>query len=242
MPPPRQPRAERWRDDVLRAIESGRVVDVSDVTARRMFGPESARSELHSILSEHGVRLCDEAGRRPFTVLKVEDLGDFFVLIQIPDSKKAGGLTRREATVLGIAGLPLDEVTCDFNVWYVTLSGSGPSAPILPTHDHMFNWYRRLRRELEGRGAPVSMYELVRELVKERKNHDEIVASIRELVRDGRLLRDIERFLATLKWIALQEDVNYKAPRYLGSKYTLAAYALLDKGFDAQDIRRIVRF
>ncbi|MCS7130727.1 MAG: hypothetical protein NZ872_04840 [Archaeoglobaceae archaeon] len=55
------------------------------------------------------------------------------------------------------------------------------------------------------------------------------------------LKREVFIFLSTLKWIALQEDVNYPPP-YLGSKYTLAVYILLDRGFEMRDVRRMLKF
>jgi len=57
------------------------------------------------------------------------------------------------------------------------------------------------------------------------------------------LKEEIRKFLVTLKWIGLQEDANYPPPKYLGSKMTLAVYALLEAGFDPKkDIRKILRF
>jgi len=47
--------------------------------------------------------------------------------------------------------------------------------------------------------------------------------------------------LATLKWIALQEDINYP-PKKMGSKYALAVYALLEVGFTMKEVRRVIKF
>jgi hypothetical protein len=59
---------------------------------------------------------------------------------------------------------------------------------------------------------------------------------------DVTLQKEIRKFLVTLKWVGLQEDVNYPPPKYLGSKMTLAVYALLEAGFDLKDIRKTIRF
>jgi len=59
---------------------------------------------------------------------------------------------------------------------------------------------------------------------------------------EKRLKLDVAKFLSTLKWVALEEDVNYPPPKYLGSKCTVAVYALLEAGFTMSDIRRIVKF
>jgi hydrogenase maturation factor len=59
---------------------------------------------------------------------------------------------------------------------------------------------------------------------------------------DTILQDELRKFLATLKWVGLQEDVNYPPPDYLGSKMTLAVYVLLEAGFDISEIRKIIRF
>ena len=56
------------------------------------------------------------------------------------------------------------------------------------------------------------------------------------------LKTEVKKFLATLKWVGLQEDTNYPPPKYLGSKMSLAVYALLEARFTLSDIRRVIRF
>ncbi|MEM2557621.1 MAG: hypothetical protein QW600_02895, partial [Candidatus Bathyarchaeia archaeon] len=48
----------------------------------------------------------------------------------------------------------------------------------------------------------------------------------KELNEEDKL--NVTKFLSTLKWIALEEDVNFPPPKLMGSKYTLAVYALLE--------------
>lgn len=78
-------------------------------------------------------------------------------------------------------------------------------------------------------------------LVRDRCPVDKIMNHyFNDLLQEQAL--EVRKFLATLKWIALQEDVNYPPPKKLGSKFTLALYLLLEGGFDLKDIRRILRF
>lgn len=54
---------------------------------------------------------------------------------------------------------------------------------------------------------------------------------------------EIGKFLATLKWIVLQEDINYPTKeKKMGSKYALAVYALLEVGFTMKEVRRVIKF
>ena len=53
---------------------------------------------------------------------------------------------------------------------------------------------------------------------------------------------EVMKFLSTLKWIALEEDTNYPPPKYLGSKYALAVYALSEVGFSMSEIRKTIKF
>ncbi|MDK2853754.1 MAG: hypothetical protein PWP49_1824 [Thermococcaceae archaeon] len=39
------------------------------------------------------------------------------------------------------------------------------------------------------------------------------------------LIHEVQKFLLTLKWVALQEDVNYPPPKF-GFLYTLSVYVI----------------
>ncbi len=56
------------------------------------------------------------------------------------------------------------------------------------------------------------------------------------------LLMEISIFFFTLKWIALQEDVNYPSKEMLGSLYTLMVFAVSEITGDVKHIRRVLRF
>jgi len=78
-------------------------------------------------------------------------------------------------------------------------------------------------------------------LLRDRWSIDSIINYYFNALSDD-LKIEIRKFLATLKWIGLQEDTNYPPPNYLGSKMTLAVYALLEAGFSLSDLRRVIRF
>ena len=198
-----------------------------------MFPAENARTILNKLLS-----ICRRKDTKIFRVIKVEDLDDFQVLIQIPDSKQAKGIKREDLSKLGVEeGSPKD-VICDYNVWFVTRDKEGRIRVVLPTHDFMFNWYKKLKAKVKE----ISLYRIIEKMIRERINHDQLISGLSTKIKDMELLKELQRFLATLKWIILEEDVNYAPPKYMGSTFTLAAYALLEMGFSSQEIRRIVRF
>lgn len=119
----------------------------------------------------------------------------------------------------------------DFNVWYAFFENGRISDIGLPKHDYMFAWYKRIKQN-EGR-----ILHAVEMLIKYREAPEKIVLKF-----DSRIREDLLKFLATLKWICLQEDVNYPPPYNMGSNYTLAAYVLLDYGFEPSEIRKLLRF
>lgn len=157
-------------------------------------------------------KICND---RTFRAILVEDFGDYKVFIQTPDGKSP----------------------CDFYVWYAKF-GSGIEVKV-PTHDDLAKWYNQLKS---------SAYELdehlinaVLRVVRDREAVKDVVDKyFRGLSEENRL--NVTKFLSTLKWIALEEDANYPPPNLMGSKYTLAVYALLEAGFTMSEIRRVIRF
>lgn len=146
---------------------------------------------------------------RNFRVILVEEIGDYKVFIQVPDSKSQS----------------------DFNVWYAIFQNGKLSDISFPKHDYMFEWYRRIRQ------TEKNLFNCVESLIKNREGPENIIVQSKANVRE-----ELHKFLSTLKWICLQEDANYPPPRNMGSKYTLAAYVLLEYGFEPFEIRRLLRF
>ncbi|MEM4562221.1 MAG: hypothetical protein QW123_05040 [Desulfurococcaceae archaeon] len=154
---------------------------------------------------------------RAFRVILVEDFGDYKVFIQTPDGKSP----------------------CDFYVWYAKFSSGKLVEVKVPTHDDLAKWYIQLKglaRELDE-----YLIDAVFRVVREREAVGDVVNRyFGELSEEAKL--NVAKFLSTLKWIALEEDTNYPPPNLMGSKYTLAVYALLEAGFTMSEIRRVVKF
>lgn len=144
-------------------------------------------------------------------LILVEDFGDYKVFVELPGKKS----------------------DFDFIVWRYS-EALKPDLKI-PTHVDLGEMFLELKKENLGELVTNSIFRLVRD----RESVLEIMKNFEEI--EGHLKRKVTIFLSTLKWIALQEDVNYPPP-YLGSKYTLAVYVLLNNGFELKDIRRMLKF
>ncbi|MEM1927538.1 MAG: hypothetical protein QXS85_02205 [Acidilobaceae archaeon] len=159
-------------------------------------------------------KICSD---RTFRVILVEDFDDYKVFIQIPDGKSP----------------------CDFYVWYARFSSGQLIEIKVPTHDDLARWYIQLRdltHELREH-----LINAVLRVIRDREAVKDVVDRyFRELNAKTRL--SVTEFLSTLKWIALEEDTNYPPPNLMGSKYTLAVYALLEAGFTMSEIRRVIKF
>jgi hypothetical protein len=166
------------------------------------------------MLLEDKFKICSD---RRFRIILVEDFDEYKVFIQIPDGKSE----------------------CDFYVWYAKFSNNVLIEWNIPTHDYLGKWYNELKDSSED--LEEYMINAVLRLIRDRESVFNIVERY-FLSLQKRLKLEVAKFLSTLKWVALEEDVNYPPPKYLGSKCTLAVYALLEAGFTMSDIRRIVKF
>jgi len=156
---------------------------------------------------------CD----RTFRVILVEDFNDYKVFIQIPDGKSK----------------------CDFYVWYAKFISGRLIEVKVPTHDDLAKWYNNLKNS--SYEINEHMINAVLRLIRDREAVKNIVERyFKELNEEDKL--NVTKFLSTLKWIALEEDVNFPPPKLMGSKYTLAVYALLEAGFTISEIRRVIKF
>lgn len=157
------------------------------------------------------------ASDRTFRIILVEDFKDYIVFLQIPNGKSK----------------------YDFNVWYAKYKKNELEEISIPTHDYLGNWYRELKEKSEI----IEEY-LINAILRSIRDREPVLEVVNKFFRSLKdpLKIEIRKFLCTLKWIALQEDINYPPPKYMGSKYTLAVYALLEAGFELKDLRRIIRF
>jgi len=152
--------------------------------------------------------------RSPRLIL-VEKVDDYMVLITVPDGK----------------------TECDFRVWRFS-PDLKPQAKI-PTHDDLGKMFA----ELKGKHSVIDehLINAVLKLLRDRWSVDSVIDYHFSTLSND-LKTEVKKFLASLKWVGLQEDINYPPPKYLGSKMSLAVYALLEAGFTLSDIRRVIRF
>lgn len=158
--------------------------------------------------------ICKDRSSR---LILVEKLGDYMVFIAVPAGKSG----------------------CDFIVWRYSPGLQGEQPLIIPSHDYL----GRKFIELKGKNEVIDEYLInaTLRLVRDRMSVSEIMQRYFAGLSTA-LKEEIEKFLITLKWVALQEDVNYPPPRYLGSKMVLSVFALLEVGFKPSELRRVIRF
>lgn len=173
---------------------------------------ELPRPEAVRVTLDNKIGICRDRNPR---VILVEIVGDYMVFIAIPDGKS----------------------DCDFMVWRYSPKLE-PQLKV-PTHDDLGKVFLELKKRHEL--IDEFLINATIKLLKDRLSVNEIVQRyFKDL--DDTLKSEIRRFLITLKWIGLQEDVNYPPPRYMGSKMSLAVYALLEAGFSLSELRRVIRF
>ena len=173
---------------------------------------ELPRPEAVRVTLDNKIGICRDRNPR---IILVEVIGDYMVFIAIPDGKS----------------------DCDFMVWRYS-PNLEPQLKV-PTHDDLGKMFLGLKKRHEL--IDEFLINATIKLLRDRLSVNEIVQRyFKDL--DDTLKSEIGRFLITLKWIGLQEDVNYPPPRYMGSKMSLAVYALLEAGFSLTELRRVIRF
>ena len=182
------------------------------VNAVGILDPLPPRDNVREVLRNPPFNILD----RSFRVILVEDLGDYKVYIQVPGEK----------------------TEYDFFVWRAIFRDNTLVDLKVPSHDDLGKMYLSLRNR-----SPILEEHLINatlRFIRDRYPLRDVIARyFSELPED--LLQDVEKFLLTLKWIALQEDANYPPPQ-LGSLYALAVYAILEISGDLSAIRKIIRF
>ncbi len=180
---------------------------------RNVSGPLPPPEETQEFLEEK-FSICSN---RNFRVILVEKLRDYMVFIQVPGEKSE----------------------CDFFVWRAIFRENELIDLKIPTHDDLGKYYLKLKQYSEN--IEDHLINAVIKLLRDRKSIRYIIGKyFKNEEEEARM--EIKKFLATLKWIGLQEDVNYPPPKYLGSKYTLVVYAMLEIGIPLNKIRAIIRF
>lgn len=167
------------------------------------------------ITREHLETLINVCSDRKPRLMEVERVDDYNVFICIPGLKSK----------------------CDFVTWRYSPIMK-PQLKI-PTHDDLGREFERLKKLHPS--IEKHLIKSIKTLIRERHSIDDVLVNYFSDISQQHLL-EVKKFLVTLKWISLQEDVNYPPPRYLGSKYALAIYVLLEGGFELKDVRKIIRF
>jgi hypothetical protein len=171
-------------------------------------------ADVRKVLDDR-LQICRKP-RSPRLIL-VEKVNDYEIYISIPDGKS----------------------DCDFIVWRYSPNLNPPVK--IPKHDEdLGSIYVDLKKK--DRKIDEYLINATFKLLRDRWSVNQIINNYFNDLSIT-LKEEIRKFLVTLKWIGLQEDANYPPPKYLGSKMTLAVYALLEAGFDPKkDIRKILRF
>jgi hypothetical protein len=209
---PRVPSWYKYKAPVHNAISNKHYINGSGFIIDPLPHPNDVRSVMEQHFKVHS--------NRNFRVILVEDYGDYKVFIQVPDGKSE----------------------YDFYVWRAIFKNGELSDVKVPTHDDLAAFYTQLKSK--SKDVEEHLINAVVKLIRidHRWGVPRIIAYYFNNLDEG-LKRDVEKFLATLKWIALQEDANYPPKEgKMGSKYTLAVYALLEAGFTMSEIRRVIKF
>lgn len=208
----REPSWLKYKVLVDKAIVEKNYTNGTEVVVDPLPHPNDVRTVLERHFKVHS--------DRSFRVILVEDYADYKVFIQIPDGKSE----------------------YDFYVWRAVFERGKPVDVKVLTHDDLAVFFT----ELKSKNEHLEEY-LINAVVKlihhgHRWSVPRIISKYFNNLNDE-LKSEAGKFLSTLKWIALQEDINYPPKeRKIGSKYTLAVYALLEAGFTMSEIRRVIRF
>ena len=189
-----------------------KVLNNDFVDATGIFDPIPPRERVREELAKPPICILD----RTFRVIKVEDLGDYKVFIQIPGEK----------------------TKYDFFVWRAVYNGGTLVDLNVPSHDDLGKMYLGLK-------TAHNMLEehLINATLRFIRDRWPLSRVLEVYFRGlpAQLANEVKKFLLTLKWIAIEEDANYPPPN-LGSLYALSVYAVLEVTGDLQALRKIIKF
>ena len=198
---------EKYADQVKRRIIEGDVIDATGI-----FDPIPPREHVRTELAKPPINVLD----RTFRVIKVEDLDDYKIFIQIPGEK----------------------TEYDFFVWRAVFDDNNVVDLKIPSHDDLGRMYLGLKRKHEV--LDEYLINATLRFIRDRWRLNDVIERYFSGLSED-LVSHVKRFLLTLKWIAIQEDANYPPPN-LGSVYSLSVYAILEITGDLAAIRKIIRF
>lgn len=198
---------KKYIDTVRSKIISNEIISISNI-----FDPIPPRDQIREKLSQYPINILD----RTFRIIKVEDLKDYKIFIQIPEEK----------------------TEFDFFVWRALFKNDDLMGLKIPSHDDLGKMYLDLKKKHDIINE--YLIDATIKFIRDRWPINTVLSRyFTELPQN--LISDIKKFLLTLKWIAIQEDANYPPP-YLGSMYSLSVYAILEITGDLSALRKIIRF
>ncbi len=198
---------KKYIDTVRSKIISNEIISISNI-----FDPIPPRDQIREKLSQYPINILD----RTFRIIKVEDLKDYKIFIQIPGEK----------------------TEFDFFVWRALFKNDDLMDLKIPSHDDLGKMYLDLKKKHDIINE--YLIDATIKFIRDRWPINTVLSRyFTELPQN--LISDIKKFLLTLKWIAIQEDANYPPP-YLGSIYSLSVYAILEITGDLSALRKIIRF
>ena len=210
----RLPRKSKLRITMEKYIEQVRskIVRSEIIDATGIFDPIPSREHVRTELAKPPINILD----RTFRVIKVEDLDNYKVFIQIPGEK----------------------TEYDFFVWRAIFEKDNLIDLKIPSHDDLGKMYLDLKKKHEK--LDEYLINATLRFIRDRWSlNTVIIRYFSDLQED--LVNYVKSFLLTLKWIAIQEDANYPPPN-LGSVYSLSVYAILEITGDLAALRKIIRF
>ena len=198
---------EKYIEQVRSKIVKDEIIDATGI-----FDPIPPREHVRIELTKPPINILD----RTFRIIKVEDLGNYKIFIQIPGEK----------------------TEYDFFVWRALFENNNLIDLKIPSHDDLGKMYLDLKRK-HGKLDEYLINATLR-FIRDRWPLNIVIRRYFSDLQEG-LISYVRRFLLTLKWIAIQEDANYPPP-HLGSVYSLSVYAILEITGDLAAIRKIIRF
>ncbi|MGB9828439.1 MAG: hypothetical protein ACPLSM_07975 [Thermosphaera sp.] len=210
----RKSKEEEIKKKILEMIQRNQVINATQQSA--LLDPLPPREEVIGTLNNL-FNLRD----RNFRVIKVEDIGDYKIYIQVP-----GGKT-----------------DYDFIVWRAIFSNSNEVELKIPKHDDLGKMYLELKQHdpILDEYLINATIRYIRDRWPLNKPENNVITHYFKYLNQN-LLQEVMKFFLTLKWVTLQEDVNYPPPNNLGSLYTLSVFAVLEVTGDLKTIRKIIRF
>ena len=208
------PRKSKLRTAIEKYIAevSRRVTGNDFIDATGIFDPIPSRERVREELKKPPINILDHS----FRIIKVEDLDDYKIFIQIPGEK----------------------TEYDFFVWRAIYSDNTLVDLKIPSHDDLGKMYLNLKRM--HRILEEYLINATLRFIRDRWSLNKVLENYFSDL-PTQLVNEVKKFLLTLKWIAIEEDANYPPPN-LGSLYALSVYAILEVTGDLQSIRFIIRF